>query len=71
MLAEGNLIEAQRIQSSLLEPDFQILSRGAAGLKAALELLGYDTGRPRSPSLPCDSAAVEKIRKAMEAAGLL
>jgi dihydrodipicolinate synthase/N-acetylneuraminate lyase len=71
LAAEGKLQEAQPIQARLIEPDWQILSRAAAGLKAALKLLGYDAGVPRAPNPPCDAAAVEQIRRAMNEAGLI
>lgn len=63
----GKLHEAQALQTRLVEVDWQILSRGAAGVKAALDVIGYEGGRPRRPSLPCDAAAVEQIRAAIEA----
>ena len=71
LAAQGNLPEAQALQTRLLETDFQILSRGAAGLKAALKLLGYEAGRPRSPAVPCSAADIEPIRRAMRGAGLI
>lgn len=71
LAAEGDLRQAQAIQTSILEADFQILSRGAAGIKAALNLLGFRTGAPRSPSPPCDAEAVAEIRQALKQAGLV
>ena len=68
LMAAGKLAEAQALQTRLIEIDWQILSRGAAGIKAALNLLGFETGRPRQPSPACDAAAVEAIRTALEAA---
>lgn len=65
LVMAGNLAAAQELQFRLVEADWRILSRGAAGLKTALNLLGYETGRPRSPSLPCDDVAVEQIRNAL------
>ncbi len=67
----GKVTEAQTIQTRMLDPDWQILSRGAAGLKAALNLLGYDAGIPRAPSPPCSAADIESIRQAMRRAGLI
>jgi 4-hydroxy-2-oxoglutarate aldolase len=69
LVGEGRLAEAQTIQARLLEADWQILSRGAAGIKAALDLLGYEGGPPRSPSPACDAAGREKIRAALLVAG--
>jgi 4-hydroxy-2-oxoglutarate aldolase len=66
LVMEGDLAAARELQFRLVEADWQILSRGAAGLKAALSLLDYETGKPRSPALPCDAAAIEQIRTAMQ-----
>jgi 4-hydroxy-2-oxoglutarate aldolase len=68
---EHKLAESQRLQGRLLEADWHILSRGAAGLKAALNLLGYSAGLPRAPNSPCSAAEVDLIKKAMHKAGLL
>lgn len=67
---QGRLADARELQASLLEADWQILSRGAAGLKAALDLLGYRGGPPRAPMLPCDAETIERIRTALHAAEL-
>jgi dihydrodipicolinate synthase/N-acetylneuraminate lyase len=69
LVMQGKLAEAQRLQSRVIEADWQILSRGAAGLKAALNLLGFETGNPRSPSLACDATTVAQIRTALLHAG--
>jgi 4-hydroxy-2-oxoglutarate aldolase len=69
LVGEKKLTEAQTIQARLVEADWQILSRGAAGVKAALTLLGYETGSPRRPMSACDQAAIELIRAAMITAG--
>ena len=71
LVMAGDLAEAQQIQSRIIEADWQILSRGAAGIKAALNLLGYDGTAPRSPAPPCTDAEVVQIRVAMERARLL
>jgi dihydrodipicolinate synthase/N-acetylneuraminate lyase len=67
----GQWAEAQALQVRLLDADWQILSRGAAGLKAALNLLGYQAGVPRSPQPSCTPVEVEKIRIALQTAGLV
>jgi 4-hydroxy-tetrahydrodipicolinate synthase len=71
LVMDHKLAEAQRLQGRLLEADWQILSRGAAGLKAALGLLGFKVGNPRAPQSPCTIAEVELIRRALREAGLL
>ena len=69
--SQANLAEAAATQTRLIEADWQILTRGAAGLKAALDLLGYQGGAPRAPSPACKPAEVEQIRQALQQAGLL
>jgi 4-hydroxy-tetrahydrodipicolinate synthase len=71
LVIDRKLAEAQALQRRLLDADWQILSRGAAGLKAALHLLGFEAGNPRAPSSPCTAAEVELIRQSLRQAGLL
>ena len=71
LASQGNLADAKTIQNRLHEADWQILSRRAAGLKAALNLLGFDAGAPRAPSSACSANDVEVIRRAMISAKLL
>jgi 4-hydroxy-2-oxoglutarate aldolase len=70
-VANGDLKTAQEIQTRIIEADHQILSRGAAGIKAALDILGYDGGAPRSPNPAVSDGDREIIRAAMGAAGLV
>jgi 4-hydroxy-2-oxoglutarate aldolase len=67
----GETVEAKTIQDRLHEVDWQILSRRSAGLKAALQLLGFDAGVPRAPTSACSPDDVEIVRQAMVSAGLL
>ena len=69
--SQGDLAAARTIQDRLHEADWQILSRRAAGLKAALTLQGFDAGVPRAPSSACSSDDIEIIRQAMVSAGLI
>lgn len=71
LFSDGRLSDAITIQQRLIEADFEILSRQAAGLKVALDLLGFAGGNPRLPSLPCDAEAVDCIRRALVRAQLL
>ena len=68
---DGDLSGARSLQAQILEADWQILSRRVPGLKAALDLLGFDVGFPRSPTPACDAAGIEQIRQAMQNAGIL
>ena len=70
-MMNGDLKTAQEIQSRCIEADHQILLRGAAGIKAALDILGYDGGAPRRPNPPVSDGEREIIRAAMELAGLV
>jgi 4-hydroxy-2-oxoglutarate aldolase len=70
LVMDGNLSAAQAIHRRIVEADWQILSRGAAGIKAALNLLGFEMGGPRAPTPACDAPAVDQIRQALRSAGL-
>lgn len=71
LMAAGGLHEAQTVQDRLHEPDWQILSRRAAGLKAALNILGFTAGIPRAPAAACSPQDVDVIRRTLTSAGLL
>ena len=71
LASEGLLAKAKAIQDRLHEPDWQILSRRAAGLKVALNLMGYYAGVPRMPSMPCTADDIAAIKTSMVSAGLL
>ena len=70
-MMKGDLTTAQEIQSRCIEADYQILSQGAAGIKAALDILGYEGGAPRLPSPAVSNEQREVIRAAMQVAGLV
>jgi len=44
---------------------------GVAGVKAAMDLLGYQGGIPRNPLLPLDNGARAQLKAALEKEGLL
>ena len=68
LVAAERLAEARALQRRLT-PLARLLTRvhGVPGLKAALDIAGYAGGAPRPPLLPAGPAAVEDIRKALEA----
>jgi 4-hydroxy-2-oxoglutarate aldolase len=70
-MLNGDLKTAQEVQTRIIEADHQILGRGAAGVKAAMDILGYDGGAPRSPNQAVSDADREIIRAAMQTAGLI
>lgn len=67
----GELGEAQQMQKRLNNADWQVLSRGAAGIKAALNLMGYEGTQPRRPSTALTEAETSTLKLAMHEAGLV
>ncbi|GAB4537896.1 MAG: dihydrodipicolinate synthase family protein [Anaerolineae bacterium] len=68
----GRLAEARRLNEQLVPVGVAVTATyGIAGLKAALDLLGYAGGQPRPPLVPASPEAVEDIRRILETAGLL
>lgn len=58
----GRVEKARALQQRLLAPSVTLVSRfGPAGLKYALDRLGYFGGPPRGPLLPVDEAAKREI----------
>ena len=68
---KGDLAAAQAIHSRIVEADHQILDHGAAGIKAALDLLGYDGGAPRLPNRSVSNEDRKIIKAAMKHAQLI
>lgn len=57
-------VEARELQQRLTPLARSVTTRyGVAGLKAALDLIGYVGGAPRAPLLPAPDAAREEIRR--------
>lgn len=71
LVRDGKLAEAQQMQRRLNNADWQVLSRGAAGIKAALNLLGYEGTQPRQPSTPMSEPEIGRLKLALREAGLL
>ncbi len=65
LFKEGKLNEAQELQQKLIAPNFAVTGKyGVPGLKAALDMLGYEGGKPRRPLRPLseeNTKAVEKV----------
>lgn len=69
---EGNQTDASRIQLPLIEANGAVTSRfGVAGLKAAMDMLGYYGGPVRSPLLPLPEEDKMTLRNILAKAGLL
>jgi len=69
---EGQHGQAQELQLRMIPLNAAVTARfGIPGLKAALDLLGYYGGEPRSPLSPPSSDQVEELGCILEEAGLL
>lgn len=67
----GRIVEARKLQKSLLALNAAVTSRfGVAGVKAALDMLGYFGGLPRRPMLPAGEAEKAEIRRILTELGL-
>jgi dihydrodipicolinate synthase/N-acetylneuraminate lyase len=71
LVMNGELAKAQEMQKRLNNADWLVLSRGAAGIKAAMNLLGYEGTQPRRPSTALSDAENSRLKAAMTEAGLL
>ena len=68
----GQLDEARVLNERLVPVGVAVTATyGIAGLKAALDMLGYAGGRPRPPLLPAPPEAMDDIRRILETAGLM
>jgi len=68
----GDLAAAGQLQRRLVEPNLAVTRRfGVAGLKQALDWLGYYGGPVRSPLLPLTAGQAGELRSILQAASLL
>ncbi|MDW8327899.1 MAG: dihydrodipicolinate synthase family protein [Anaerolineales bacterium] len=68
----GNLEAARAVQLPLIEVNAAVTVRyGVAGLKAAMDMLGYYGGPPRPPLLPLNEDEKATLRGILVKAGLL
>lgn len=68
----GDLAGARQAQLQLIEVNAAVTARfGVAGLKAAMDLLGYRGGRPRPPLLPLAEEETRVLKGILEKAGLI
>ena len=68
---DGNFDEGQALQERVHRIDAIMLPYLASGVKAALNLLGFDGMRPRSPTKPMPPDEVSQLETVMRTAGLL
>jgi 4-hydroxy-2-oxoglutarate aldolase len=72
LVRAGGLDAARTLQRELMPLARSVGSTfGVAGLKAALDLLGFEGGAPRPPLLPVPPHVTERIRGELDALGLL
>ena len=72
LVREGRLAEARALQTSLMPIARAIgAQHGVPALKAALTMLGYETGGPRPPLRPAPAAVQATLRNQLTALGLL
>jgi len=68
----GRHTEARDIYRRMLPVNTAVTATyGIAGLKAAMDIIGYYGGPPRSPLLPLDDEGKAAVRKILETAGLI
>lgn len=67
----GRYAEAASLQEQVRLIDEIMLPHLAAGIKAALKLLGFEGMTPRQPTRPMPVSEVNRLEQAMRAAGLL
>jgi dihydrodipicolinate synthase/N-acetylneuraminate lyase len=67
----GRYDEAMQLQEHVQKIDAVMLPYLAAGVKAALELLGHEGMRPRSPGAQPPVQVSRELKKLMREAGLL
>lgn len=72
LFKEGKLDEARELQLKLIEINFAVTGKfGVAGLKHALDLLGYKGGQPRRPLVPASDDAKKVIEELLSKYGAL
>jgi 4-hydroxy-2-oxoglutarate aldolase len=68
----GKHKDARELQLRMIAPNSAVTARfGVPGLKAALDMLGYYGGNPRSPMLPLPDGQKETLRSILVEAGIL
>ena len=69
---QGKHAEARELQLRMIVPNNAVTGRfGVPGLKAAMDMLGYYGGAPRSPLLPINEAQKETLRAILVEADIL
>jgi 4-hydroxy-2-oxoglutarate aldolase len=72
LVREGQIAEARAMQASLMPIARAIgAQHGVPALKAALAMIGFETGPPRPPLRPAPQAVINTLRTQLTALGLL
>lgn len=72
LVLAGRIQEARELQVKILPVNAAVTTRwGVAGLKAALDMVGYYGGPPRRPILPLGEEARAQLRTMLEKLGVL
>ncbi len=72
LLSEGHRLQARNLQLKMLPVNRAVTSTyGIAGLKAAMDMVGYFGGKPRSPLMPLDETARRALERILAAADLI
>ena len=72
LFADGKLDEAQKLDSYLRELSSNAAGKsGVAGVKAAMDLIGYYGGDPRLPLLPLTAGEQANLKAVLEREGLI
>ncbi|MBA4715468.1 MAG: dihydrodipicolinate synthase family protein [Chloroflexi bacterium] len=66
----GKFTEAKKLNDNLVDLDWNILSRGAAGIKYALDLLGFAGGEPRKPQKSLSEIDKKLIKDSLKSSGI-
>ena len=66
----GKFTEAKKLNDNLVDLDWNILSRGAAGIKYALDLLGFTGGEPRKPLRSLGEIDKKIIKDSLNSSGI-
>lgn len=66
----NEFVQSKKLNDNLVDLDWNILSRGAAGIKYALDLMGFKGGDPRKPQIILNQNDKESIRQSFEKAGI-
>jgi 4-hydroxy-2-oxoglutarate aldolase len=67
---ENKIDEAKKLNDQIVQADWDILGQGAAGLKYAMDILGFYGGIPRSPLRDLNEDEKNKIKKSLTNANI-